>query len=168
MYKNLNHLLKSIHGLSLTVTSFTLPIIMIFIGLKGHTSLVAEISIIHSLIFLIFFPLSGNARNYILNSNDKILELGITNFRIILYIPLLITAFIINEVTLKIEFQKFLIFIFIGSFFWSYEIFVTHFEQKGKNIFCLLFLLLNSIILMSFFFKKIVSHDEIILNMEMH
>ena len=61
MFKNINHILSSIHGLSLTITSFTLPIIMIIIGLRGNTSLAAEISIIHSLIFLIFFPLCGNA-----------------------------------------------------------------------------------------------------------
>ena len=118
MFKNIYHILKSIHGLSLTITSFTLPIIMIIIGLRGNTSLAAEISIIHSLIFLIFFPLCGNARNYILNSNDKVLKLGITNFRVILYVPLLIIAFIINEITLKIEIEKFAFFTAVGSFFW--------------------------------------------------
>ena len=165
MFKNINHLLKSIHGLSLTITSFTLPIIMLIIGLKGNTALAAEISIIHSLIFLIFFPLCGNARNYILNSNDKILKLGITNFRIILYIPLLIIAFIINEITLKIDIEKFSFFIVVGSFFWFFEIFVTHFEQKGKNIYCLSFLSIISVILISFFFQKITSYNDIIQNL---
>ena len=127
---------------------------MIIIGLRGNTSLAAEISIIHSLIFLIFFPLCGNARNYILNSNDKVLKLGITNFRVILYVPLLIIAFIINEITLKIEIEKFAFFTAVGSFFWFFEIFITHFEQKGKNIYCLSFLFITSIILISFFSRK--------------
>ena len=38
---------------------FTLPIIVIIIGLKGSPELVAEISLVHSLIFLIYFPLSA-------------------------------------------------------------------------------------------------------------
>lgn len=165
MFKKINQLLNSIHGLSLTITSFTLPIIMIIIGLKGNTSLAAEISIIHSLIFLIFFPLCGNARNYILNSKDKMLKLGITNFRIIFYVPLLLIAFIVNEITLKIEIEKFSFFIVIGSFFWFFEIFVTHFEQKEKNIYCLSFLFIISVILISFFFQNITSYNDIIQNL---
>ena len=97
MSRFINLILNSCHGISLTLVSFTLPIIVITIGLKGSTELLAEISLIHSLIFLIYFPLSGNARNYLLNSTDVTLNLAITNFRIILFLPLTLFCFLLMK-----------------------------------------------------------------------
>ena len=165
MSRIINLILNSCHGISLTLVSFTLPIIVITIGLNGSTELIAEISLIHSLIFLIYFPLSGNARNYLLNSSDVTLNLAITNFRIILFLPLTLFCFLVNEITLKIELTKFALFTLIGSFFWFYEIFITNYEKKRKFIACIFFLFANIFIFTTILLQRNNSSEDIILSL---
>ncbi len=93
---------------------------------------------------MVFFPLNGNVRHYILNSNNNYINNLIT-FRLLSYFPLFLLSFLIAYFVLDTDYKTILKIVLLGSFYWINEIFVS-FEEKN-NKYQLIFLL---IILYSF------------------
>ena len=115
------------------LSSFTLPIIIVLLGLNSNFSLIADLSILQSIIFMIFFPFSGHSRNYILNSPDEDLIKSILNFRSLIYLPLFFLSLIISYFAINLDFYTLFLLILVGSNFWFLEIFIT-LSEKNKCI----------------------------------
>ena len=137
------------------LSSFTLPIIIVLLGLKSNFSLIADISIVQSIIFMIFFPFTGYSRNYILNSSEYDLIKSILNFRSLLYLPLILFSLLISYYVVSLDFDILLLLVIVGSSFWFIEIFLTEAEKNKSSRITITLILLNLIGLTYLFFLDI-------------
>jgi len=135
---------KYIFSLYHLITLFIIPTLVVITGFKYNTETSANLSLIYSIVFMVFFPLNGNVRHYILNSNNNYINNLIT-FRLLSYFPLFLLSFLIAYFVLDTDYKTILKIVLLGSFYWINEIFVS-FEEKN-NKYQLIFLL---IILYSF------------------
>ena len=136
------------------LSSFILPIIIVLLGLKSNFSLIADISIVQSIIFMIFFPFSGYSRNYILNSSENDLIQSILSFRSLLYLPLILFSLLIAYYIVNLEFDLLLPMILAGSSFWFIEIFLTQAERNKSFRITITLILLNFIGVISLIFSE--------------
>ncbi len=137
------------------LSSFTLPIIIVLLGLKSNFSLIADISILQSIIFMIFFPFSGYSRNYILNSSENDLIQSILNFRSLLYLPLILFSLLISYYIVSLDFKMLLLMVIVGSSFWFIEIFLTEAEKQKSSCITITLILFNLIGLIYLFSSEI-------------
>ena len=130
------------------LSNFTLPLLIILLGIKGNFSLVADVSILQSILFMLFFPFTGNSRNYILNTKDNDLVKNILNFRSLIYIPLFLVSFLFASAVININNLTLSLLVLVGTFFWFLEIFITQCEKQKsyKIIFLLIFLKISALI----------------------
>jgi hypothetical protein len=119
----------SFHHLLIT---FIIPILVVILGFKHSTEMSADLSLIYSIIFMVFFPLNANFRHYIVNSNEKKFLNHLIWFRLLSYIPLFLISLTICSLFLDIELSKSVIIIFIGTFYWLNEVFVSLQEKRNK------------------------------------
>lgn len=119
---------------------FIIPIFVVILGFKHNTSISADLSLVYSIIFMIFFPLNGNMRHYLLNSKDENFSNDLVLFRILSYIPLFLSSCILCYFILEIDLIKIISIIYIGTFYWLNEIFVSYKEKQDKY-FLIVFLL---------------------------
>ena len=141
----LNNLFKYTYGTLHILSTFILPILIVLVGLKGNISLVADITILQSILFMFFFPLNGNARNYLLNSVDKNLVKNILNLKSLIFVPLFFITYISASFVLEINSTSLLLLILVGSVSWFLEIFITEAEKNKKYKVIILLILLNII-----------------------
>ena len=139
--------LKYIFGVLIATNTFILPIIIVLIGLKGEISMIPDITILHATLFMFFFPFNGNSRNYILNTEDEVLINGILTFRTVIYLPLVIISYLTASYIIQIPKITLILLIFIGSFSWILEIYITDCEKKKsyKKVISITFLYFISI-----------------------
>lgn len=142
---------------------FCLPLLVVLIGLKKDTATAADLSIIYSIIFLCFFPLNGNVRHYLLNSNNEILSNNLIFFRLFSYIPLFIITSIVCKIFLDIELISLLLIIYIGSLYWLNEIFVSKQEKENKYFFIILFLIIYLAIFIFLLLSDFTSTHKILI-----
>lgn len=109
---------------------FIIPILVVLIGFKYNTEYSADLSLIYSIIFVVFFPLNGNVRHYILNTTDNNFILNLVYFRFLSYLPLLAIAFGICFFTIDADIVEIVIIVLIASFYWLNEIFVSNAEKE--------------------------------------
>lgn len=145
--------LKLIFSLYHLLHVFSLPLFVILIGFKKDTSMAADLSIIYSIIFLCFFPLNGNVRHYLLNSNDKKLSNNLILFRLFSYLPLFIITSIICKIFLDIDFFNLSLIVFLGSLYWLNEIFISKQEIENKYFLTILFLSIYAFAFILFLFS---------------
>lgn len=136
---------------------FCLPLLVILIGFKKDTSTAADLSIIYSIIFLCFFPLNGNVRHYLLNSNNKKLSINLIFFRFVSYLPLFIITSIICKIFLDIDTLNLSLIIFIGSLYWLNEIFISKQEIENKYFLTILILSIYAIVFMYFLYSDYIA-----------
>lgn len=142
---------------------FSLPLLVVLVGFKKDTSLAADLSIIYSVIFVCFFPLNGNVRHYLLNSNDSELTNNLVLFRFFSYIPIFIITTIICKIFLNVEFLNLLLIIYIGSLYWLNEIFISKQEKENNYILIILFLFIYFFIFIFFLLSDFGSTDKILI-----
>lgn len=70
--------------LAFALNSFSMQFLVVVAGLSGHHATAADLSLAQAAVMLLFFGLSGNARNLILKSGDGRLEASITQMRTLL------------------------------------------------------------------------------------
>ena len=128
-----NFFLKLIFPFFHLVLNFTLSFLLLVIGFKGNISLVAEIAILQSINFMVFFPFNGNARNYMLNSNDHDFKENILNFRLLLFIPLLSISLLIGLFFVNMDLGTIVLLLTLSSTSWFLDIFITIYEKEGKS-----------------------------------
>ena len=132
--------LKLIYPFYHILLVFIIPIFVVILGFKHNTTISADLSIVYSIIFMIFFPLNGNVRHYLLNAKDKFLIHDLVLFRLFSYIPLFLLSFIICLIILDLDVLKIIAIIYIGTFYWLNEIFVSN-QEKKNSYFLIVFLL---------------------------
>ena len=151
----LNNLFKYTYGTLHILSTFILPILIVLVGLKGNISLVADITILQSILFMFFFPLNGNARNYLLNSVDKNLVKNILNLKSLIFVPLFFITYISASFVLEINSTSLLLLILVGSISWFLEIFITEAEKNKKYKVIILLILLNIIGIIYLIFSEL-------------
>ena len=144
---------------------FILPILIVIIGFKFDTKLSVDLSIVHSVVFMVFFPFNGNARHYILNSQDTRFIGNLICFRLLSYIPLFLTAGLISFLVLDVSFYYILIILSLGSFYWINEIFVSIVEKEKRFSLVILLIFLFILLLLNTVFnnEKIINYSFILL-----
>lgn len=133
-------MLKIIFPIYHLLMVFILPLLVVILGLKYNTSLSADLSLIHSILFMVFFPLNGNVRHYILNSNNKIFIENLIWFRLLSYVPLFSLSVIICLVFTELKIIYISSIVLLGSLYWLNELFVS-LEEKKTRYFLVYFLL---------------------------
>lgn len=133
-------MLKIIFPIYHLLMVFILPLLVVILGLKYNTSLSADLSLIHSILFMVFFPLNGNVRHYILNSNNKIFIENLIWFRLLSYVPLFSLSVIICLVFTELKIIYISLIVLLGSLYWLNEILVS-LEEKKTRYFLVYFLL---------------------------
>jgi len=126
--------LKIIFPIYHLLTVFIIPLLVIVSGFKYNTSLSADLSLIHSILFMVFFPLNGNVRHYILNSNNTIFVENLIWFRLLSYIPLFLLSIILCLVFTDLNIIYIFLIVFLGSLYWLNELFVSLEEKKTRYI----------------------------------
>lgn len=132
-------LIFSFHHLLIT---FIIPVLIVILGFKHNTEMSADLALIYSIIFMVFFPLNANFRHYYLNSNKKNFLNYLIWFRILSYIPLFLISLMICLLFIDIEFSRIVTIIFIGSLYWFNEVFVSLQEKRNKlSLICFILLM---------------------------
>lgn len=152
-------LIFSFHHLLIT---FIIPILIVILGFKHNTEISADLALIYSIIFMVFFPLNANFRHYYLNSNKKKFLNYLIWFRILSYVPLFLISLIICLLFLDIELSRIVMIIFIGTFYWFNEVFVS--LQEKRNKFSLIYFTLLTYLCVIFFIIFDDLHNSFNLN----
>lgn len=87
--------------LAFTMNSLTMTAFMVILGFSGKLHLAAEVGIIHGALTALFFSFSANSRSLILNQSSSVSADSIFYFRILLMLPLAVSAYFLSALPME-------------------------------------------------------------------
>ena len=131
--------------------TFSMTALMIGLGLEGKSSLAADVGIVQGATLALFYAFSANARNMILNLESPSPARIILVTRLLLVLPLAVTAFYLSMLGGGIETYLAIVLILRRSLEWLSEVRLSEMERTGNRDFALKFVALQSgLLLMAF------------------
>lgn len=116
------------------LNAFAMTSVLILLGLAGHNSMAAEVGIIQAATVALFNAFSANARSLILNKQSPVDSADILYIRLLLLVPLSVTAYYLSSAAMDVELLLALALIIRRAGEWVQEVHLSKDELIGNLV----------------------------------
>ena len=108
--------------------SFSMTGLLIVLSLAGDSAFAADVAIVQAATLALFYALSGNARNLILNQNSSVTAQAVLSNRLVLLMPLAVAAYWLSAVMANVPSSIAIVLILRRGIEWLDEIYLSDME----------------------------------------
>jgi len=153
--------IKVAFPLAFLVKNLSTTAMLVAFAMVGNAETAAEIGLIQASTSALFYAFSSNSRSIILSSNDSQLARTIVSFRLILLLPLVAIAYLINSNSGWILPVILMIFIIRRTDEWISEVDLSERERMHQNWHAYIFIILQIVLLINVIFCLIFSPENL-------
>ncbi len=134
-----------IFPMAFMANNFAMTILLILLGLADKSGTAAEIGIVQGVTLALFYAFSANARSLILNPSSGISSRSVLAARLMLMVPLSLTAYAVSIVSVGIDPVLAVVLILRRCVEWIGEVHLSEMELLDDRKFARIFLMMQAI-----------------------